>query len=258
MAEAVNTARWLNEAGGGRRFAIALLAGLVVELIAFGALLPALTLQKPPPSDHQSIVKLSVIAPAPPAPPTPPPPKPVPPPPKPVVPPPVPVPPPPPMPVAPPVPLPPPLAPPHHMVARRPPPPRRHVVPPRVTPPVQQPPPVEQPPPPAAAPAAPSAGELDLFQAEMRRAVQAAAVNPASAELAHEAGVVRVRFVYEDGVASGITVIGSSGYPLLDQAAMQAVRNAQFPPQPPDFAGRADEVQVDVIFRAAAEDVDGD
>jgi protein TonB len=126
-----------------------------------------------------------------------------------------------------------------------------------VAPPVQQPPPVEQPPPPAA-PAAPSAGELDLFQAEMRRAVQAAAVNPASAQLAHEAGVARVSFVYQDGVASNIAIAASSGFPLLDQAALQAVRDARFPPQPPDFAGRADEVQVDVIFHAAAEDVDGD
>jgi protein TonB len=145
------------------------------------------------------------------------------------------------------------------MATHRPPPPRHHVAtPPRIPPPVQQPPPVEQPPPPAAAPAARSAGELDLFQAEMRRAVQAAAVNPAAAQLAHEAGVVRVGFVYQDGVASGITIIASSGFPLLDQAAMQAVRDAQFPPQPPDFAGRADQVQVDVIFRAAATQTDGD
>jgi protein TonB len=108
------------------------------------------------------------------------------------------------------------------------------------------------------APAAPSAGELDLFQAQMRRAVQAAAINPAAAELAHEAGIVRVRFVYQNGVASGITVTGSSGFPLLDQAAEQAVRDARLPPQPPDFAGRADQVQVDVIFRAAAQEIDGD
>jgi len=39
---------------------------------------------------------------------------------------------------------------------------------------------------------------------------------------------------------------------------VQAVRDAQLSPQPPDFAGRADQVQVDVIFRAAAEEVDGD
>jgi protein TonB len=97
-----------------------------------------------------------------------------------------------------------------------------------------------------------------MFQAAMRRAVQEAAVNPAAAELAHEAGVVRVSFIYQNSVASAITVIGSSGFPLLDEAAVQAVRNAQFPPQPPDFAGRADQVQVDVIFRAAATDIDGD
>jgi protein TonB len=118
--------------------------------------------------------------------------------------------------------------------------------------------PVEPAPPPPPAPAAPSAGELDLFQAAMRRAVQAAAIDPEAAEMAHEFGVVRVEFTYRDGVASDIQVIGSSGFPLLDDAARQAVRNANYPPQPPDFAGRTDVVVVDVIFRPTAANVDSD
>jgi protein TonB len=99
---------------------------------------------------------------------------------------------------------------------------------------------------------------LDLFQAEMRRAVQAAAVNPAAAQMAHEAGVVRVEFTYLNGVASNIDVIGSSGFALLDDAARDAVRNAAYPPPPPDMAGRPDDIVVEVIFRPAATDVDGD
>ncbi len=117
---------------------------------------------------------------------------------------------------------------------------------------------MEPAPPPPPAPAAPSAGELDLFQAAMRRAVQAAAIDPEAAEMAHEFGVVRVEFTYRDGVASDIQVIGSSGFPLLDDAARQAVRNANYPPQPPDFAGRTDVVVVDVIFRPTAANVDSD
>jgi len=88
--------------------------------------------------------------------------------------------------------------------------------------------------------------------------VQQAAADPAAAEMAHEAGIVRVEFTYLDGVASNIEVIASSGFPLLDDAARQAVRNAMFPPQPADMAGRADDIVVDVIFRPAAADVDGD
>jgi protein TonB len=92
----------------------------------------------------------------------------------------------------------------------------------------------------------------------MRRAVQAAAITPEGAQLAHETGVVRVSFVYQQGAAENIQVVTSSGFPLLDNAAIQAVRDARFPPQPPDFAGRPDNIEVDVIFRAAATDIDSD
>ncbi len=263
MSDAMSPNAWLTNNSDGRRFAAAFLVGLLLEGGALALLLPVLTRQSPPPSDTQSIVKLSIIAPSPPAPPAPPPPKPKPvvQPPKPVVPPP-PLPPPPPMPVAPPLPLPPPLPvapqrpaihhPRPHRFVPRPPPVQQPAVqaPPAPTPPT--------PPPPAAAPAAPSAGELELFEAEMRRAVQAAAVDPAAAEMSREAGVVRVEFTYQDGAASNIAIIGSSGFPLLDEAARNAVLEARYPPPPPDFAGHAEDIVVDVIFRPAAADVDGD
>jgi protein TonB len=259
MSETTTPQPWLTGKSDNRRFVLAFGVGLLLEAGVLAILLPMMTHQRPPPSDTQNIIKLSVLAPAPPAPPSPPPPKP-----KPVVPPPKAVPPPPlpplpPLPLAPPLPPPPPMpVAPNRPVIHHPPRPR-HVTPPPVQPPpVVQTPPTPAPPPPAAAPAAPSAGELDLFQAAMRRAVQAAAVNPAAAQMAHEAGVVRVEFTYLNGVASNIDVIGSSGFALLDDAARNAVRNAAYPPQPPDMAGRADDIVVDVIFRPAPADVDGD
>lgn len=236
---------WLSNRPDNKRFAIAFAAGLVLEAVAFALLLPVMTHQKPPPSDTQNIIKLSISAPAPPTPSAPPPPKPVVQPPKPVT--------PPPLPVAPPLPPPPmPVAPRHTVV--------HHRTKPQITPQPTEPAPAVTAPvaPPAPPPAAPSAGELDLFQAKMRRAVQEAAITPAAAEMAHETGIVRVQFTYLNGLASNIRVVGSSGFAMLDDAAQQAVRNANYPPQPPDMAGHPNDVLVDVIFRAAAADVDGD
>jgi protein TonB len=243
MSDTANSEIWLGEKTGVTRFFIAILAGLVIEIAAIGSVL-TFTHQQPPPTDHPTIVKLSVIAPAPPAPPAP-----KPPPPKPVT-------PPPPQPVAPPVPVPPPPPRPaeHHIARHVPPPPK----PLPVTPPVDQTPPPTPSPPPPPAPAAPSAGELDLFRAAMRAAVRRAAVTPEAAQMAHEAGVTRVGFTFLDGTVSNVLVVASSGFPLLDDAAMQAVREARYPPVPPDIRGQAESVQVDVIFRQVATDVDSD
>jgi protein TonB len=243
MDTSSNAAIWLGEATGNRRFVIALLAGLAIEIAAICGVL-TFTHEQPPPTDHPTVVKLSLIAPAPPAPPAP-----KPPPPKPVV-------PPPPQPVAPPVPIPPPPPRPavHHVFHR--PPPPKPIVPPIVqpiVPPVVQ--PVEQTPP---APAAPSAGELDLFRAAMRAAVRRAAITPDAAAMAHEAGITRVSFTFLDGVPSDISIAASSGYPLLDDAAMQAVRDARYPAVPADMRGLAESVQVDVIFHLSDTSVDSD
>lgn len=249
MTDTINSEFWMGEQTGGRRFMIAIFAGLLIEIAVLGAVIQ-FSHQQPPPSDHPTVVKLSIIAPAPPAPPAPkpPPPVPVPVPPKPVA-------PPPPVPMAPPVPLPPPPPRPaeHHVVTHRPPPPR----PAPVSPPVQQAPPAPTPPPPPM-PAAPSAGELDIFRAAMRDAVRRAAVTPSAAQMAHEAGVARVSFTFLDGAVSNISIIASSGFTLLDAAAMQAVRDARYPAEPADMRGQAETVQVDVIFRRVATSVDSD
>jgi protein TonB len=139
----------------------------------------------------------------------------------------------------------------------------RHLRPPPVQPPpaVQTPlPPTPSPPPAPAAPPQPSAGEIDLFQAEMAAAVQRAATAdyPDAAQMAHENGDVSIAFVFEDGAVSDVEVTGSSGFPMLDEAAMQAVRDARYPAEPPGFAGQPHNVHVLVRFHTAATDVDGD
>lgn len=235
---------WLNQAPDHKKFAAAIMAGLLLELAALALLLPLLA--KPaPPAQVVAPVKITIIAP--PAP-KPPPPTPKPPPPKPVT---------PPQPVAPPKPLPPPPPRPvaQHII--------HHAVPPRPLPPppkAVQPPPQPQTPPPPPQPAPLSQGEVDLFRLAMHQAVQAVAdrVYPRAAQDANEAGTAEVQFTYENGVVTNITLAHTSGYPLLDAAALEGARIAQYPAPPANFAGRTCYVTVDMTFRPAAPTVDGD
>ncbi len=94
----------------------------------------------------------------------------------------------------------------------------------------------------------------------MKQAVQAVAneVYPQAAQMAHETGQPQVSFTYLDGMVSNVALVQSCGYPLLDAAAMQAVRIAHYPPAPENFHGQTVSVTVSVIFQMAAPTVDGD
>ncbi|WP_155992672.1 energy transducer TonB [Acidocella facilis] len=251
---------WGGEGHSNRRFLLAIGAGLLLEAGALGLLLPAMQHQQPPPAKQPAVVKVTIQAAPPPAPkpppPVPQPPKPVTPPPPPV---PTPAPPPPPKPVpAPSVPKPPPPRPEHHVVPH-------HVAPPQPRPqpaPPPKPQPVTPPAPPAPAlPPAPSQGEVDAFRLAMRNAVQGVAnrVYPQAAQMAREGGTPEITFTYRNGVVSDIALAHSSGFPLLDQAALQAARIAHYPPPPAGFSGRVYDVTVVVIFRpGASQDFDAD
>ena len=235
---------WLTPDTGNLRFATAMGVGLLLELAALGLLLPIMA-HKETPALTPAVVKLSVITPpAPkPAPPVPVPPKPVA---QPVV-----------QPVAKPLP-PPPKPAPHHVV--------RHVVrhipvpKPLPTPPqAVKPPPVPVPPQPVVPPA-PSAGAVDVFSAAIKAALQAHAneVYPQSAQMAHEAGSPQLTFTYLNGVVSNIALTRSSGFPLLDAAALRDARIARYPAPPSGFTGRTYQITVAVDFRLAAVNIDAD
>jgi protein TonB len=147
---------------------------------------------------------------------------------------------------------------PHRAIIRHIPRPLRHVVRAPIQPPPPQPQTPPPPAPPPAAPAAPSTDELAQFAAAMHRALQDALIFPDGAQMAHEYGVVRIRFLYLDGAVSDISVIRSSGFPELDAAAVETARVAHYPPPPQDFAGHTESVDVDVIFPQAAPSVDSD
>jgi protein TonB len=101
---------------------------------------------------------------------------------------------------------------------------------------------------------------VDAFRMAMRSAVQSVAneVYPQAAQMAHQIGSPEVTFTYCDGHVTNIALAQSSGYPLLDDAALHAARIAHYPPPPDGFAGRTYYVTVAVIFQMAAPSVDGD
>jgi protein TonB len=119
---------------------------------------------------------------------------------------------------------------------------------------------VAQTPPPPPVPPAPTGGQVDAFSAAIKRALQAHAnqVYPQAAQMAHETGSPELTFTYLNGVVTGIALTRSSGFPVLDAAALEDARIAAYPAPPNGFEGRTYHITVEVNFEMAAPDVDGD
>ena len=99
-----------------------------------------------------------------------------------------------------------------------------------------------------AAPARASPSEIAAFQAQSRQAVRTALIYPASARMAGQGGEVRVGFDFIDGRVSGLALASSSGFPLLDRAALATVAAAIFPAPPPAYAHQTLHLSVVVAF----------
>jgi protein TonB len=246
---------WTNPKTDRGRFAIACLASLFLELFVMGAMLPK-HLRKELPATNPMPVRISIVSPAPPpATPQPisqqtPPAVPSHTPPAPAV-------------------LPQPTAQPtakphpnhiaHHAAPMHPPtkaaPPRAARLP-KSVPPITTTPTAPAP----QAPPAPTGGQVDLFSAAIKRALQlhADALYPPAAQMAREAGSPSLTFTYLNGIVTGIALSVSSGYPLLDKAALEDARMASYPPPPPGFTGRTYHITVNVTFELPADSVDGD
>jgi protein TonB len=106
--------------------------------------------------------------------------------------------------------------------------------------------PQESPPPPPPVASAAAASIKDIFEAKLHEAVQGATQYPAAARMMRLSGRPRVGFVYRDGQVSNVHLVQSCGRDLLDQAALAAVRNAAYPPAPPDLAGHELDLTVTV------------
>lgn len=95
---------------------------------------------------------------------------------------------------------------------------------------------------------------LSGLESRIGRAVQEAAIYPASARLMHVQGRTQVRFDYSDGSAAMLAVATSSTSPILDRAALAAVRNAALPRAPASIGGRKLPVLVWVDFHLVQQD----
>lgn len=99
------------------------------------------------------------------------------------------------------------------------------------------------------APTQPSPDVLADYMAKVRAAVQAAVAYPELAREEQLTGRARVEFRLFHGVQSNARVIVSSGFRLFDQAALLAVRNAQYPQPPAAMGDESRLFQVWVEFR---------
>ncbi len=115
---------------------------------------------------------------------------------------------------------------------------------------VPDPAPAPVPPAPVAKPAPPSVDPAvrAVFEDQVRAAVQAAVQYPYAAKMAHIGGQARVSFSYRDGRVWAVKVVTSSGYDVLDRAALQAVSAASYPPPPANLAGKSLAFEVWVRF----------
>ncbi|MHB8166891.1 MAG: TonB family protein [Sulfuricella sp.] len=86
------------------------------------------------------------------------------------------------------------------------------------------------------------------FEDQVRAAVQSAMRYPYAAMIAHIAGRAQVSFEYIDGRVSAVKIAISSGYGMLDSAALQAVSAAAYPPPPKNLAGKSLPFEVWVRF----------
>jgi len=86
------------------------------------------------------------------------------------------------------------------------------------------------------------------FEDQVRSAVQSAMRYPYAAKLAHISGRTQISFEYLNGRVSAARISISSGYDMLDNAALQAVSAAAYPPPPKNQMGRTLPFKVWVRF----------
>lgn len=116
---------------------------------------------------------------------------------------------------------------------------------------------VKTPPPPPPQPVQAMSASLDdmaLFEARIKAAVQAAVRYPPAASMLHRQGQARVEFDYKDGSVSNAQLVQSSGFPMLDRAALAAVRSARYPMPLAKLLHHLMHISVWVEFRQIDED----
>ena len=104
------------------------------------------------------------------------------------------------------------------------------------------------------APPQPDPHLLATFNDQVLGAVQSAVQYPLAARMGHMHGRTQVGFNYLDGAVSNVSVLKSSGYHALDDAAIQAVMTAHYPPPPGALRGHSLPFALWVVHRLQSED----
>jgi protein TonB len=103
---------------------------------------------------------------------------------------------------------------------------------------------------------APAPTVSDTFRDAVRAAVQAVVHTPYAAKMAHITGRAQVSFSYRDSTVSSPKITVSSGFNMLDKAAIEAVNAAGYPPPPPALAGKSLQFMVWVRFYQSDTDLE--
>lgn len=123
-------------------------------------------------------------------------------------------------------------------------PPKQRVQPEQSAPLAAPSPPIETSPPPPD-----TSGAFMAFESAVKNAVQAALAYPGSARMLRQQGRAGVSFDYLDGTASNVTLVQTSGFPILDKAAVATVESAQYPEAPAPLQHKTLHLAVAVEFK---------
>lgn len=85
---------------------------------------------------------------------------------------------------------------------------------------------------------------MAVYRGQVNAAIQAATTCSSSAKDMNLKGKTRVQFSLLDSFPSNAVVANSSGIPMLDTAAMSAVKSAKYPKPPADFVGQTKQMSV--------------
>ena len=85
---------------------------------------------------------------------------------------------------------------------------------------------------------------LIAYSAKLAAAAQAAFQVPAAAKETNFKGRSRVEFTLRDGVVSGVQISHSSGFGLVDRAALKAIQSATYPQPPESLQGKEQRYQI--------------
>ncbi len=85
---------------------------------------------------------------------------------------------------------------------------------------------------------------MAIYRGQVNAAIQSATSCSSAAKDMNLKGKTRVQFNLLDSTPSATSVVNSSGIPMLDNSALNAVKNAKYPKPPAEFVGQTKQMSV--------------